>query len=104
MRRDDEIWNFAQRRFRGQGFGFENVKGSGSDVPGTQRRDERGFVDKSAAGAIDDANAGLRFRESRSVEQVTSFRRERRVQGNEVRRAKQIVELDRKSTRLNSSH
>ena len=58
-----------------------------------ERGRERSFVNQAAARAIDDADAAFCLCNSRGIENVTSFIRQRRMQRNEVRVGEQIVEL-----------
>ena len=62
-------------------------------MPVLQRLEQRGFIDQTATGAIDDADAALCFLQSRFIENVASLCGQRCMQRNEIRARKQIVEL-----------
>ena len=56
-----------------------------------QRFDERGFVDQPATRAVHDAHASFCFLQTRSIKNMSRFRSERCVQGNEIGSRDQIV-------------
>ena len=93
MRSQDKVRRAAQRRIGRQRFGFENIERRAGDMSILQRLNERGFVDQSAARAVDDAHAAFCFLQSRRIENVMRLSRERRVQRNEIGAGEQIVEF-----------
>src|SRR5437763_16857806 len=62
-------------------------------MPILQRCGQRVFVDQTAAGAVDDTDATLCFLQAGTIEKVTRFRGQRRVQRDEIDAREQIVEL-----------
>ncbi|KAG0506165.1 MAG: hypothetical protein Udaeo_04650 [Candidatus Udaeobacter sp.] len=61
MRRKNNIGRTAQRRIGWQRFNFENIQRRACDLPLLQRLRQRRFIHQTAASAIDDADAALRF-------------------------------------------
>src|SRR6478752_8913831 len=66
------------------GFVFEDVQGGAAETPVAQGRDERGFVDDSAAGGVDQVGAGFHRGQRRVVDQVVGLRGERGVHRHHV--------------------
>ncbi len=93
MGRGDEV-RVAEQRVGCRRLLDEDVEGRARDMAAVERRAQGGLVDQAAAGAIDDANAGLGLAEILGGEDVARLRRQRRVQGDEIGAREQIVEFD----------
>ena len=63
---------------------FENVEGRSGDLARLEPLEEGGFVDQSAARAVDDAHAGFHDFDPRRVHEMFGLGRHRHVQGDEV--------------------
>ena len=72
----------------------EHVEGGAGDVPRGKRIEQRRLVDELAAGTIDQADPLLRQSEGFPADNVAGLVSERGMQGNEVRPAQQLLELD----------
>ena len=80
---------FSRRRLGG-----EDVEGGAGDVACVERLAQRRLVDEAAAGAVDDAHALLGLGEVLGREDVPGLLGQRRVQGDDVGAAQELVELD----------
>ncbi len=77
---------------RGRRFHDEDVERSAGDFARLERIGERGFIDNSAASAIDDAHALFHFRECCGADQAAGVVGQRGVNGNEIGACEKLVE------------
>src|SRR6202041_843031 len=78
----------------------EDVESRARNMTAGERSAQGGLVDKAAAGAIDDANAGLRLRQIFRREDVARLRRQWRVQGDEIGARQEVIEFNFFNTEL----
>ena len=93
MGRGDEVW-VAEQRVRRRRLLDEDIEGRARDVTAVERGAQRGLVDKTAAGAIDDANAWLGLRQIFRREDVARLHRQGRVEGDEIGARQEISEFE----------
>jgi hypothetical protein len=74
----------AECRVLREGLGLEDVESGTGDGSLLESLDERGFVDQSAAGAIDEAHPGLAPGQCVGIDEVASLFGERRVDRQKV--------------------
>src|SRR5438045_4584509 len=112
---DDDVGHRPEPMLGRQRLLAEDIERRAGDAIFGQRRNERGLIDHSAAGEIDEIARRLHRRKYRSIDAVARGWGERRQQNEEVEIADDSRKLlaavhtveagkDRKSTRLNSSH
>ena len=90
MRRHDDVGEPEERaRVR---LLREDVERGAGDLAALERLDERVLVDQLAAGDVDDPDAVLHPRELLAPDEAARLRRERRVEGDEVRVGDEVVE------------
>src|SRR5450631_546067 len=93
VRRDDDVVEFKQRAGRRR-FGSENVEAHAADSAFLQCDRESVFVDESAAGRVDDDDAGLDHGELALTDEVKGFGRLRQVDRDDVGFAQQLFKGD----------
>ena len=93
MRSENKIRRSAQRRIGRQRLNFKNIQRGAADLTRVQRVSQRVFIDQAAARTIDHAHAAFCFCQSRRIDNVTRFFRERRVQRDEISAREQVIEL-----------
>ena len=86
MRRENQIRLLAIRMVGRQRLHGINIQRRAAHLAGFQRRNQIVFGDDFAARAIHNAHAGLHFGERGGVQHVLRFRRDRHVDGDEIRR------------------
>ena len=95
VRRKHDVGQRAKRQIVRRRFLLINVQRGAGDVTALQRLEQRGFLDQTAAGAIDDAHAGLALGKRLRVQDVLRLRRHRHVDGDEVGAAQERIEIIR---------
>ena len=92
MRRDDHV-RHRQKRVRHIGrLGVEDVKAGARKVTVLERLDECRFVDDGASADVDEIRARRHQPELAVPDEMPGFRRQRRVERQEVRPGKEFVE------------
>src|SRR5208283_1351200 len=94
VRRYDHVIELEQRMVGGRWLLDEHVQSRARDLAGFQRLDERGFIDDTAAGAVDDSHALLHLRECRCVYETPRVVGQGRVDGDEIGARKKLIEAD----------
>src|SRR5580693_9001410 len=93
MWRADRIW-MAEKRILGCWFLHEYVETRARHMAAIQERAQGPFVGEPAARAIDDPHALLGLGEIFRRQNVFRLRRQRRVQGDEIRAGEKSFEAD----------
>ena len=93
VRRADDVGQAEQRAVLGR-LDLEHVEGGAGHVARFQRLGQRPLVDQAAARAVDDAHALLGLLQRGGIDDVAGLVGQRRVQGDEIGAAQQVVELD----------
>jgi hypothetical protein len=93
MRGADDVVE-AEQRALGGGLGLEHVEAGAGDMARLDRLGKGRLVDQAAAGAVDDAHAGLGLGQRLGIENAAGLVGHRHVQGDEVGACQQLVELD----------
>ena len=84
---EDAFFRTEQGEVGGWGFDFEDIERDAGKVTGVEVGLRGCFIDESAAGAVDDQCAAVHAGEALRVENVFRFRRERNVEGDDIRAA-----------------
>src|SRR5262245_20358137 len=95
MRRHDDLLELQERMIGRRWLLLEHVEGGAGNAARLDRARQRQLVDEPAAGAVDQAHAGLEARQLGLAEQVARVASERRVDRDEVGTGQKLVELDR---------
>ena len=93
MRGEHEIVDVAVRPLGGRRLDLEDVEGGTSDLAALKSLGEDIFIDETAAGAVDDANAFLEEGKLLGSDHVLGFLGEGHVHGDEVCAGKDILNL-----------
>ncbi len=94
MRRGDYVAELEQRMVGRRRLFDENIERGAGDLARFDRLGQRGFIDDSAACAIDDAHALFHLREGGGADQPARVVGERRVHGDEIGAPKDLSRLD----------
>jgi len=93
VRREHKIGCAAQWRIDWQRLNFENIQRGARHISSLQRLSQRGFINQTAARAVDDAHAAFCFWQTRRIKNVARLSGERRMQRYEIGGRKQFIQL-----------
>ena len=91
VRGEHAFFHGQQREIRGRRLGFVDIERDAGQMAGVEQGLGGGFIDQSAAGAVDDQRAGVHQAQACLVEDVVGFRRERDVQGDHIRAGERLL-------------
>lgn len=84
VRSEDALFGGEEWEICRWGFDFVNVEGDSTEVAGVDGCLGRGFIDESAAGAVDDEGTGVHQGDALRIKDVLGFRGERNVECDDV--------------------
>ena len=110
MRGQHDVGQTDQRVVGGDGLALENVQPSPGDAPAPKGLDQGVLVDQPAAASVDEDGGRLHQAERPAVDEVVGRGVERRVDGDDVARRQEGVEVDHghpgraRATRVGPDH